>query len=73
MKKYEACAAIVEISNHVQGVLASEREALQRDGEALEHIPPDQRKSLAEYLKRQVVKLERWLQALEMAGNALTK
>jgi hypothetical protein len=66
LRKYEACGALCELAENVQEHLSYARDAQAK-------AAPDESPSMQEYRVKEIAKYERWLAALEIAGNALTK
>jgi hypothetical protein len=64
MKKYEACGALCELREEVARDMKYAQEKLAEEGTA---------EGTAEWYAKEVKKFQRWLEALEVAGTALTR
>ena len=67
MQKYEACACLVEIKERITGEIEYAMEAVEKASEK------DEQEGVNEYRQKQIAKMNRWLQALDMAGKSLTR
>lgn len=70
LKKYEACAGIVEMRRHVEQLRDDSRDYLAK----AETDPDDSnREGMVRYYAEKVEIYQRWLDCLDMAGAALTR